>query len=439
MILLRFTVRNHKSIRDEITLSFLRPGMKSLTRPAGDWAEATFQIGTLFGPNASGKTAVLDALHYTSAAVRESSRDWLSRSSMMRAPFMLTEAGRSQSSRYELEFALGGVRHEYAFEVDKEGILAERLRQVGSRRWRTLFSRQRGQQLKLGTGVSPIGPLSPRELVLSRALVIDHPQLGDVAHAIGTRIDVVRVGDDHRTYRLSAITDGLAEGRLSEDEIVRILQIADVGIEAVDVSVAELPEHVREVFEAIRSRATKGKAENAEAREDDDAPPSLDDDEWQMVLRSLTFAHRGADEDAPPFREMLESSGTIAWMAAALPAVEALRDGSVFAIDEIDASLHPHLVQLLLDWFDDPAINVHGAQLLCTSHNPFILSPLCDIELDPRQVWFTDKTAEGVTTLRNLDDFPRHRDANIAKRYLEGRYGGTPRLAESLVLGMLER
>lgn len=114
------------------------------------------------------------------------------------------------------------------------------------------------------------------------------------------------------------------------------------------------------------------------------------------------------------------------------PALQALRAGRLLIVDGIDADLHPHLLELVLRAFTDDNQNIHGAQIIFSSHESYLLSPLSDVAFEPEQIWFTDKTFEGITELTNLSEFPRHRDANIAKRYLIGRYGGTPRLAPSL-------
>ena len=122
----------------------------------------------------------------------------------------------------------------------------------------------------------------------------------------------------------------------------------------------------------------------------------------------------------------------MAWLATAVPALEVLRNGGLLLVDEVDASLHPHLLDLLIGMFSDEEVNTQGSQLIFTSHESYILSPLSEVELEPEQVWFTDKDFDGATQLTCLADFPRHPDANVAKRYLTGRYGGTPRLSPSL-------
>ena len=128
----------------------------------------------------------------------------------------------------------------------------------------------------------------------------------------------------------------------------------------------------------------------------------------------------------------------MAWLALAVPALERLRQGGLLLVDEIDASLHPILLEVLLASFCDPSINQKHAQLVFTSHESYVLSPLSDVRLEPEQIWLTDKTYEGVTELTCLADFPKHPDANVAKRYLTGRYGGIPHLSPSMFAGLVQ-
>src|SRR5699024_517487 len=154
--------------------------------------------------------------------------------------------------------------------------------------------------------------------------------------------------------------------------------------------------------------------------------------------RHLLFTHRGTVENCPPFSVQDESDGTIAWLAIAVPALETLRRGGLFLVDEIDASLHPHLLEVLLGAFSDPEVNTQHAQLIFTSHESYVLSPLSEVRLEQHQIWLTDKTYEGITELTCVAEFPKHPDANVAKRYLTGRYGGTPRLSPSLFAALVD-
>ena len=164
----------------------------------------------------------------------------------------------------------------------------------------------------------------------------------------------------------------------------------------------------------------------------------MDDEQLAQVVRHLLFTHRGSVDECPQFSIEKESDGTIAWLEIAVPALDMLRCGGVLLVDELDASLHPHLVEILLQAFADPKINTKHAQLIFTTHDAYLLSPLCEVKMEAEQVWFTDKTYEGVTELTCLADFPKHPDANVARRYLTGRYGGTPRLSPSILGALIQ-
>lgn len=434
MILLSFTVRNHKSIRDELTLDFIRPSLRTLKPKDGNsWDSYHYPIVGILGANATGKSAVLDALYYTFAAIRNSSTKWQASKGMPRAPFALDGDSVDTTSAYELDFVHDGRRHVYGFEVGKSGVMREWLRDVPSTRWRTLL--ERGQDAlvpKLHSSIRSIGEVTRRELILSRAMLLEHPQLAPIALDLVDAFDLVSVKDTHRERRLESIADSLMDGTLTFDDIVTLLQVADIGVEEVSVQEQDLPKKFREALREFRQKFAEDgdgtSSAETNGNEDGQAHDELEDEESDAVVRSLLFIHRGATSERPAFSIRDESDGTIAWLSLMVPVLDALRSGGFLCIDEIDSSLHPYLVDVLLGVFDDAESNPNSAQLLFTSHETYILSPLSDIELEPEQVWFTNKTVDGATELTCLADFPRHRDANVAKRYLLGRYGGTPRL-----------
>jgi predicted ATP-dependent endonuclease of OLD family len=439
MDLLRFTVRNHKSIRDEITIDLTRPTLRTLTPKSGAWADHVFTIAGIFGPNASGKSAVLDAMLYAFTAIRSSSTAWQARPKMPRAPFRLDARSRVEPSKYVLEFVHDGRRHEYGFEVDGEGIVREWLRDAPGR-WRTLFERVRGQaSVKMGSSVRAVGDVSDRELALSRAYVLKHPQLFPIAEDLVESFDIVSVKDAHREVRLKNIAESLVDGSITSMDIETLLQVADIGIGAVTVEEKDLPDKVRRALQLFHRAMNEDEAgESGDLKKSGGmTSDELEEEDSKQIVRNLMFTHRGVTDDCPPFSIKQESDGTVAWLALMVPVIETLRKGGLLGVDEIDSSLHPHLLDVVLGLFADPRLNTKQAQLVATSHETYILSPLSEIDLEPEQVWFTDKGYDGVTEVTCLADFPRHSDANVAKRYLSGRYGGTPRLAPSMLETLL--
>ncbi|MFB9775242.1 AAA family ATPase [Brevibacterium otitidis] len=428
MLFLSFTVRNHGSIRDEVTLDFTKPALRTLSPKGGSWEDATYTMAGVFGGNATGKSALLDAVIYFFSAIAESATTWQASKHMRRKPFRLDARSRAASSLYEMHFVYDGRRHVYGFEVDADGIRAEWLRDVPRTRWRTLLDRQgEGRALAAGAGSRGQVAVTPRELALSRARLLPASPLHGIAEALVSSFDAVSVKDSHREARLIDIADALANGAISFADLLLLLQAADIGVTNVEIEEADLPEHVRKAVMRFMSDIRGDEAEEAA----DDGELDLDEENLAQVVRRLVFSHRGAEPESPRFTIHDESDGTIAWLAIAVPALEVLRRGGLLVVDEIDASLHPHLLEVMLGVFADPEVNVHHAQLIFTSHESYILSSLSDLSLEPEQVWLTDKTDEGVTELTCLADFPKHPDANVARRYLTGRYGGIPRLSPS--------
>jgi AAA15 family ATPase/GTPase len=123
-----------------------------------------------------------------------------------------------------------------------------------------------------------------------------------------------------------------------------------------------------------------------------------------------------------------ESSGTRTWIGLLGPVLSTLRSGAVLCVDELDARLHPYLVDALVELFQSPEVNVHGAQLVFSTHEASLLGRSSRTELFRDQVWFTEKDHHtGATRLFPMTEF-QVRDSleNLEKRYLVGRYGAVP-------------
>ena len=105
------------------------------------------------------------------------------------------------------------------------------------------------------------------------------------------------------------------------------------------------------------------------------------------------------------------------WLAA-------LESGSVLVVDEIESSMHPLLTRHLIEMVQDAAINTNHAQLIFTTHDTGLL----DLTLLRRdQIWFAEKNEKTMQTdIYALTEFSPRKGENIAKGYLQGRYGAIP-------------
>jgi AAA15 family ATPase/GTPase len=101
------------------------------------------------------------------------------------------------------------------------------------------------------------------------------------------------------------------------------------------------------------------------------------------------------------------------------------RDG-VMIMDELDSNFHPNLVINLVNLFNNKEVNKSNCQLIFTSHETTLMNPSI---MRRDQFYFTEKYNETETKMYSLSDLKGIRnDADFAKQYLTGIYGGVPSL-----------
>ena len=90
----------------------------------------------------------------------------------------------------------------------------------------------------------------------------------------------------------------------------------------------------------------------------------------------------------------------------------------------IDKSLHPYIVNYIVEIINDPDINKNNSQLIFNTHDTNLL----DLEILRRdQIWFTEKDNHSeASVIYPLDNFAVRKNENVEKGYLLGRYGAIP-------------
>jgi predicted ATPase len=201
------------------------------------------------------------------------------------------------------------------------------------------------------------------------------------------------------------------------DQVLGLLQAANLGITDARVREADA-----ELLERIKRAAiTPGTENELEDR----------DSEASILEPGVVLSHRGP-AGTVEFGADEESHGTMVWFGLAGPVVRALASGSVLLVDEIEAGLHPALVRQLVRLFQDPETNPKGAQLIFNSHEASLLGDSGEERVLGRdQVWFTEKSDDGASRLYALSDLRPRIDEAIGRRYLAGKYGAAPILADS--------
>ena len=368
----------------------------------------------IFGANASGKTNLLCALADVQAQVLHSFKHGTPGGGMPRAPFLLDERSKAEPSRYEIDLVLNGVLHHYRFSLDDERVLEESASWYPNGRAVRLFERNPAE-VTLGAthrakGRAAIGILRPNALFLSAAAQIEHPALLPLYKWFAENLLMV----DTESHQLRTMfTAALLDHATFRDPVIRLMRAADLGITG--ARMVELDPVMQERVRRV-ARTLSG---------EEDTPMSGDSFEFEP-FGGMRFSHRGRDGEVE-LDDSEESRGTLAWFALLGPVLRALADGSVLLVDELDSSLHPTLVEAVLDLFQDPESNARHAQIVFNSHDMTVLGDSTSPRLLGRdQIWFTEKSNDGSTRLYPLTDFDPRKQESVGKRFLEGHYGARP-------------
>ncbi|WP_291528065.1 AAA family ATPase [Bacteroides sp. UBA939] len=146
------------------------------------------------------------------------------------------------------------------------------------------------------------------------------------------------------------------------------------------------------------------------------------------VIQDTIFQHKVQENKGVDsfyeFPELLESRGTLRTMGLAGCIQETIANNAFLAIDEIESSLHPRLIEYIIERFLKESEN---AQLLLTTHYDGLLAEEDLIRKD--NVWFTEKSSDGSTILYPLTDFKGlNRISSLQKAYKFGKFGAIPNI-----------
>jgi uncharacterized protein len=420
-MLISFGGENIRSFRDPFELSMLatRLSEKGVPREL-EWRRDGRPISLLpaigvFGANASGKSNLLWAMAEMRGLVLNSFRRGSPGGRLPTIPFALGEDEASLPSRFEIDLVLDGVRHEYGFVLDGERVHAEWARSYPRGRATILVERE-GENLHLGGRLRAEGRateriLRPNALFLSTAAAAEHPLFMGLFEWFQRNLIAADV--QTRAGR-QALTTKLLEDEAMKGRILELLREADLGITGVQRRELDpdLREKLARVIDIFRGE------------DPDEDLEAFELDEFEVRLK-----HRGAREVELPLGQ--ESYGTLVWFGLIGPVIEALQHGTVLLADEIEASLHPSLVAILVDLFQSQRSNPKGAQLIFNTHQVTLMGDSGVRPLGRDQIWFTERDDDGASRLVPLADQAPRRDEALARRYLSGRYGGMPILSRS--------
>ena len=132
---------------------------------------------------------------------------------------------------------------------------------------------------------------------------------------------------------------------------------------------------------------------------------------------------------------LFDSTGTKKIAALASYVIDALENGRILIVDELDNSLHFKLTRAIITLFNNELNK--NAQLICTVHDVSLLD--CQKLFRKEQIWFSHKDSEKAY-LYSLSEFTSEKDkvrdtTDLIEKYRSGVFGALPEpdLFESLL------
>lgn len=404
-MLCQFTVKNFKSIRDEMTFDMQAAAISEHEdRVIKDRdGELYLPVSAIYGPNGGGKSNVLEALHTLASKVLRplyATDDNNNRPFQMKKiliePFAFGEKEKEAPTEFELFFRTKTAEYRYVLTVKKDIVLYERLDRVkfDTGRRSALFERSsEGIGLKGEFARLKISDEFSETLTLLSYLGITHKKnevVNDVLNWFEYGINFLNYGNPIQELGMAIAT---SEGV----KTLFLEMIQEMDLDIANFRVEEKEDERIEVY-------TKH---------------IVDDYEFELNLSE-------------------ESSGTKKLFGLLPFIANSLVSGTTLVIDELDAKIHPVLLRHIIMMFNDMKINQHGAQLIFTSHD---LSTMNSEVFRRDEIWFVAKGNRQNSKLYSLVEFKNEKgesvrkDAKFDKQYLEGKYGADPYLRKIIDWG----
>lgn len=406
-MLCQFTVKNFKSIRDEVTFDMQAAAISEHEDRIikDNDGELYLPVSAIYGPNGGGKSNVLEALNSLVTkvlrplyATSNNEEIAIKMKKFVIESFAFDEKTINEPTEFELFFRTSLAEYRYELIVKKDVIEYERLDRIKLETGRksALFERNEDEiilkgafaALKTSDELSDTLPLlSYLGIAYSKNEVVK-----DVIDWFDEGISFLNYGNPIQELQMA----------ISKSEDIKKLMLQmfqEMDLDIVNFRVEEKENDRIEVF-------TKHIVDKYEA---------------ELNLSD-------------------ESSGAKKLFGLLPFIAKSLLRGTTLVIDELDAKIHPVLLKYLIMTFSNMEKNKKGAQLIFTSHD---LSTMNSEVFRRDEIWFVAKGNHQNSKLYSLVEFKNEKgesvrkDAKFDKQYLEGKYGADPYLRKIIDWGIV--
>lgn len=388
-------IKNMLSFRDEAQFSFEADKSKEMesyhvVNIAPD--VRLLKLGVIYGANASGKSNFIKAYDYIKEFISQVPTSKIDQTGVN--PFLFDENSQNEASEFGIIFYAkqNGVYTKFSYNISLTDInvINESLVYYPSQQPAIVFERgidDGVSTIKFGNKIK-LSQIAKEEITLKCL-----PNMSLFAAYMQLNINILEIESalsffkPQRVYTSEAISFYGLNGIINDD-------IEDLGytlkyLKEADFNVSQI------------SKDSKNK----------------------IIFKHIT---KGQDGQERVYELPIESEsrGTIRTLDIAKYIQDAISNNAFIAIDEIESSLHPKLVEFIIEKFLQES---EYAQLLVTTHYDGLLAE--DDLLRKDNIWFTEKSDDGTSVLYPLTDFKAlNRLSSLQKAYKFGKFGAIPNI-----------
>ncbi len=398
-MLIRFSFKNFKSFKDENCLDMEATSLKEHEYNVAKIDNGEYlKVSAIYGANASGKTNVLQAFDYMK------NRILISDDSKKNSPideeniysFMIND----EPIALEVEIlAKNNKIYKYGFELVKDNIISEWLYEKRVNKFYSIFERENNNVTMKTNKIAGLSNIDKKTLFLNIYSKIDkdNEDFANVYYWFMNSNYLDLGNPDFEGIIDKRVSFKILTDKNYKKELLKFIKTFDAGIEDINT----IPDSV----EAVKNN---------------------------NGIVDIKVTHRGenGEEKALPF--YLESNGTRKIFYLFDFFMDALKNGMVLFVDELDAKLHPLLTRYIINLFHNSDTNKGNGQLIYSTHDTVNLNK---DTFRRDEIWFAEKDKDGISTIYSLADYKINdvkvrNDATYNKDYLSGRYGAIPILED---------
>jgi AAA15 family ATPase/GTPase len=429
-MILRVILKNFLSFNEEAQFDMF-PNMKrtSLAKHINVYEDkvAVLKMAAIYGSNGAGKSNLLKGLNFLKELATD--KTFLDKESVGKYFFGLKKDAGIQPLELTVEFITKtGVPYVYSVEITRGGIKFETLQVSGlgksdninvfTRDGRNVkYAKAPSEEIsKMVTGWLEKNPFASLLTINNDVPILTDENINNGQKWFENELEIIG---------LHSFTPALIEIYKNKQRVRKfasqLFKAIDLGIDDVKVETENVDDYISThnastlLKDKVKNMSSGKMSQMVNFRN----TRVISVEKGIQKISQMMFEQFGKDGFSKEMDIQAQSDGTVRLLSLVPALYDAMKVGKTVVIDELDHSIHPHLVRELVRYFSSQKTK---GQLIFTTHQTCLLNQNF-IRTD--EVWLVEKK-DGCTHMYSLNDFKIHNTINIENGYLEGRYGAIP-------------